>query len=77
MTTVVVGKEKNSNPVYATWMACLISRYNEGVYSYDGPELQKQAEAVINTDSERAARMFLHERSDYEYEGVEEETVIE
>jgi hypothetical protein len=79
MTDVIVGGEDSDSAIFATAIACVRYRLNQGVYDFD-PYVEGRAELaaeiVYSQDEDRAWR-FLKDNSGFEYEEVMRVTVIE
>lgn len=75
MAEVILAHEKHGNSVYGSALGLLERRVQDG-YWYDGEDAEN-AQAVLDSGSEKAAWVFLQSRSDYEYEYVERQEVTE
>lgn len=74
MTRVLLANEKHGTYVYASALACLRTRVEDG-YWYGG-EAAERARVIVLANDETLADGFLSDRSHAEYEGVQWATVI-
>ena len=79
MTEVIIGGEKHDHTVFATALACIRYRLNQGTYDFDPDEEGRVelAAEILHTGSESRAWHFLLDNSNYEYEEVTRVRVIE